>query len=92
MATQEELLKELSMDARRYFRAAKAEEIIFWIGSGAAAICSAVAGLSVAADLYGKITTAFLAVVPAIWTAAERGFHLRRLSLFNYAVAAEMNA
>jgi len=98
MSEREGLLDELSKTADTYFRAAKVEEIVFWIGSAAAAICSAVAGLSVAADLsnwnspYGKVFTATLAAVPVIWTAAERSLHLRRLSLFNYAVVAEVTA
>src|SRR5262249_43475706 len=73
------------------------EEIAYWLGSALAAICSAIAGLSIAADIssslpHGKIIAARLAIVPALWTAAERCLHLRRLSIFNYTIASELEA
>lgn len=84
--------------ARDYRSAARKQELAFWIGSALAAVCSAIAGLGVAGDLglweppLGKIFGSLLAVVPAVWIAADRSLQLRRLSLFNYGVAVEMAA
>ena len=93
-----ELLQRLTDVSGSYSRAARRQEIAYWVGSALAAICSAVASLSVAADLSGwrppcgKVITAVLAIIPAVWTAAERSLHLRGVSLFNYTVASELEA
>jgi hypothetical protein len=98
MALNDELLSKLNKKAADYESAGRKEEIVYWIGSALAAIFSAIAGLSIAANIsdwrppYGKIIAACLAIVPAVWTAAERSLHLRRLSIFNYTVASQLEA
>jgi hypothetical protein len=97
MALNNELLSSLGKKAAGYEVAGRIEEISYWMGSALAAICSAIAGLSIAADInnslpHGNIIAAGLAIVPAVWTAAERSLHLRRLSIFNYTIASELEA
>jgi signal transduction histidine kinase len=89
------LLKAIEGDRDTYAFAAWIEEWAYWIGATIAAICSALAGLSVAAGLGDgswKLTVAALAVVPAVWAAIDRTLKLRQLSAHNYRFAAANEA
>ncbi|MFL9829025.1 hypothetical protein, partial [Rhodoplanes sp. SY1] len=92
-----ELIKEIKDNAEDYGRVARIEEVAYWVGASLAAICSAIAGLSIAANAsswnepYGKLITGALALVPAVWVALDQTIRLRQLSVFNYGVATKLS-
>jgi hypothetical protein len=96
--SRDELLARIDSQARSYDRAGAIEEWAYWISSSIAAICSAIAGLSIVADAsawnapYGRWITGALAIVPAVWAALDRAIGLRQLSIFNYGVSQKLRA
>ena len=96
--TKEEFLSELSRRSNNFGRAGRAQELAYWIGSSLAAVCSAIAGHSIAANLtawsdpYGRIIAGALALVPAIWAALDRTLRLRQMSVFSYGVQVKLRA
>ncbi|WP_407530465.1 hypothetical protein [Methylobacterium oryzisoli] len=96
--TREEFLLRIDRQARGYELAGKIEEWSHWLGSSIAAICSAIAGLSIVANAgswnepYGRVITGALAIVPAVWAALDQVVGLRKLSVFNYGIAQKLRA
>jgi hypothetical protein len=52
MDARDELIKKLTSDLKALSLVASIQEISFWIGSTVASVCSAVAGVSIAANLH----------------------------------------
>jgi hypothetical protein len=83
---------------KKYDFAGRTQEYVYWSGSAPAGICSAIAGLSIIGDVsswnqpYGKIITAVLAIVPAVWAALDRAVRFSQLSVFNYGVSRRLLA
>jgi hypothetical protein len=96
--TRDEFLLRMDREARSYERFGTVEEWSYWLGSSVAAICSAVAGLSIVANAgswnepYGRVITGTLAIMPAVWAALDRAVGLRQLSVFNYGIAQKLRA
>lgn len=96
--TREDFLLRIDREARSYEWVGTVEEWSYWLGSSVAAICSAVAGLSIVANAgswnepYGRVITGTLAIVPAVWAALDRAIGLRQLSVFNYGMAQKLRA
>jgi hypothetical protein len=76
MDARDELIKKLTSDLKALSLVASIQEISFWIGSTVASVCSAVAGVSIAANLHdsgsGRFFLGTLAVIPAVWAAIDR--------------------
>jgi hypothetical protein len=99
MATvKDEIVAELERRAKSYNRAGALQEWAFWIGASLSAACSAIAGLSIAANLgawnepYGRIISASLAIIPAVWLALDSSVRFRELSIFSYGVSTKLRA
>ena len=94
--TKDEIISELDRRANGYQKAGTVHEWAFWLGAGVSAACSAIAGLSVAANIsswnepYGRIVSATFAIIPAVWLAVDSAVRFRQLSVFNYGVSLKL--